>query len=64
VNGREVHTIRQERWLESRLFGGVHLHKLQHSLVITIDLVSTDSLGAAPSGALGLTKDTCGQTVE
>jgi hypothetical protein len=35
-----------------------------YSFVITIDLVSIDSRGAAPADALGLSKDTCGQTME
>jgi hypothetical protein len=33
-----------------------------YSFVITIDLVSIDSRGAVPVDALGLSKDTCGQT--
>jgi hypothetical protein len=33
-----------------------------YSFVITIDLVSIDSRGAVPADALGLSKDTCGQT--
>jgi hypothetical protein len=33
-----------------------------YSFVITIERVSIDSRGAAPSGAFGLTKETCGQT--
>jgi hypothetical protein len=35
-----------------------------YSFVITIDLVSIDSRGAAPAEALGLSKDTCGQTMD
>lgn len=35
---------------------------LQHSLVITIDRVSTLSLTGASRCALSLSKDTCGQT--
>lgn len=34
-----------------------------HSFVITIDLVSTDSRGGAPSEAFGFLNDTCGQTI-
>jgi hypothetical protein len=38
------------------------LIETDYSFVITIDLVSIDSRGAAPAEALGLSKDTCGQT--
>jgi hypothetical protein len=36
--------------------------KVFYSLVITMERVSIDSRGAVPLGALGFTKDTCGQT--
>jgi hypothetical protein len=43
---------------------GIPIFEGFHSFVMTIERVSTDSRGVAPSGEFGLMKETCGQTDE